>query len=258
MYKAEANQKLGVFVYNKNTGEAKTGDASNITAMISKDAGASAALADTNPTELDATNHPGWYIFDMTELETTADMVIVTASSSTTDIVADPVVLYLEPKLSDGGGSDGVTYVTIDNLYDYLADIWSTTYGLTYTDDQYVRADVKQIDGSTAGAQCYKAQVFMNRDEPNTREEITVVWYKNGVPQTTGVTLGTIGAINRDDGTELIADDTAMTQVGSTAYWRYNLSGDERISSGDSAIITVGATIDGSERTDVVVRGLGA
>ena len=52
----------------------KTGDRLNITAQISKDGGASAPLNQTNPAELDATNQPGIYVFDLTQAETNADL----------------------------------------------------------------------------------------------------------------------------------------------------------------------------------------
>lgn len=94
MYKNWPSQKLVVFAWDAAVGAPKTGDAANITAQISKDAGASAALDDTNPTELDSTNHPGLYIFNMTEEETDADLIIVTAVSSTEDVEFRPIIIY--------------------------------------------------------------------------------------------------------------------------------------------------------------------
>lgn len=85
-------QKLAVFAYD-NTAGAKTGDAANITARISLDGGTSGATNDVNPTELDATNHPGIYIFDLTQAESQMMTGVVTASSVTSNIEIDPVII---------------------------------------------------------------------------------------------------------------------------------------------------------------------
>jgi hypothetical protein len=94
MFKNVASQKLSVFAWDTVNRVAKTGDAANITGKISKDGGAAASTNDTNPTELDATNFPGIYIFDLTQAETNADLVIVQAKSSSTGIQILPVINY--------------------------------------------------------------------------------------------------------------------------------------------------------------------
>jgi len=86
VYKNKASQKLAVEAIDTSDGTMKTGDAGNITAQISKDGGGNAATNDANPTELDNTNHPGVYIFDMLQAETNADLVVLTASSATGNI----------------------------------------------------------------------------------------------------------------------------------------------------------------------------
>lgn len=96
MRKGKSGQKIAVYAYDKTTNAAKTGDAANITANISKDGGTSAATNDTNPSELDNTNHPGVYLFDATVAESKADLVILSSSSSTSNIVLDPVIIYTE------------------------------------------------------------------------------------------------------------------------------------------------------------------
>ena len=96
MFKNVASQKVAVFAWNNSLGVAKTGDAGNITAQISKDGAATAATNDTNPTELDATDAPGIYIFDMEQAETNADLVVICAVSSTADIVLRPVIIYTQ------------------------------------------------------------------------------------------------------------------------------------------------------------------
>lgn len=98
IYKNVASQKLAVYAYDGTTAAgsdaSKTGDAANITARISKDGGASAATNDVNPTELDSTNHKGIYIFDLTQAETNANMIVVTPDSSTSNILLDPITIY--------------------------------------------------------------------------------------------------------------------------------------------------------------------
>ena len=75
----------------------KQANAANITAQISKDFAAAAATNDTNPTELDSADHPGVYVFDLTQSETNADNIILTAVSATGDIVIDPVQVFTVP-----------------------------------------------------------------------------------------------------------------------------------------------------------------
>ena len=100
MFKNVASQKLAVFAWNNASGAPKTGDAGNITAQISKDGGTTAATNDVAPTELDATDAPGVYLFDLTQAETNANLVILSAVSSTADIDLQPVIIYTVQKLS--------------------------------------------------------------------------------------------------------------------------------------------------------------
>ena len=94
MFKNVASQKVAVFAWDQSSGAAKTGDAANISAQISLDGAATAATNDVAPTELDATDAPGIYIFDMTQAETNADLVVIAPVSSTSDIVLRPVIVY--------------------------------------------------------------------------------------------------------------------------------------------------------------------
>jgi hypothetical protein len=96
LYKNVASQKIPVFAWDTANDAPKTGNAAAITAQISKDGGACAATNDTNPTELDATDAPGIYIFDMLQAETNADMVVLFAKSSTADITLEPVILWTD------------------------------------------------------------------------------------------------------------------------------------------------------------------
>jgi len=92
----------------------------------------------------------------------------------------------------------------------------------------------------------YHADVFLTRDALNSQDEYTIVWYKNGTPVTSGITVPTIQVVKRSDGSDLIAS-TAMTQIGSTGC--YKLDSSTRLTSGEAAVAVITATIDESSRT---------
>jgi hypothetical protein len=94
MFKNVASQKVAVYAWDTVNRVAKTGDAANITGKISKDGGGQATTDDVNPTELDATNFPGVYLFDMATAETNADFIILQAKTTTTGIAILPVLIY--------------------------------------------------------------------------------------------------------------------------------------------------------------------
>lgn len=94
IWKNTASQKLAVLAWDMVADTGKTGDAANISAQISKDGAATAATNDVAPTELDATDAPGVYIFDLAQAETNADLVVVAPVSSTANIKIETVFIY--------------------------------------------------------------------------------------------------------------------------------------------------------------------
>lgn len=86
MFKNQASQKIALFAFTTATGAPKTGDAANLTAYLSKDYGAVTALTDTSATEMDATNAPGWYLFDVSQTESNGDELLFTGKSSTSGV----------------------------------------------------------------------------------------------------------------------------------------------------------------------------
>jgi hypothetical protein len=96
-YRDRASQTISVYAWDTTTGLAKTGDAGNITAQISKDSGTAAATGTANPTELDATDHPGVYDYPITLAESVADKINLTPVSATANIQLDPIVIYTTP-----------------------------------------------------------------------------------------------------------------------------------------------------------------
>ncbi|GAG23143.1 unnamed protein product, partial [marine sediment metagenome] len=97
MLRNVASQKWRVYAFDATDGSAKTGDAANITAKLSKDGAALTATNDEFPTEEEA----GWYYFDLTQAESHYASVEIVAVSSTADIEVvgspsrqDPVPQY--------------------------------------------------------------------------------------------------------------------------------------------------------------------
>lgn len=82
MLKNTTGQKWRVFAFNTTTNQKVTGDAANITAKLSIDYGALAAVADTNPTEAE----DGYYYFDLTQAETNGNIVELFPESVTSGV----------------------------------------------------------------------------------------------------------------------------------------------------------------------------
>lgn len=91
--------KFIVFAFDATTNVPKTGDAAQITAYVSKDYAAVTLLADTSATEMDATNAPGYYLFDAAQGETNGDILLVSGKSSTANIkvIGAPATIYTRP-----------------------------------------------------------------------------------------------------------------------------------------------------------------
>lgn len=103
MFKNVAGQKVAVFAWDTVNRVPKTGDAANITAKISLDCADPASSNDVNPTELDATDAPGIYVFDVTQAETNVSFFILYPHSTTTGISILPVFIY--PVIQQTGDS---------------------------------------------------------------------------------------------------------------------------------------------------------
>jgi hypothetical protein len=103
IYKNVAGQKIGVFAYTPADGQPKTGDAANITCYESIGFAAANQLDDVNPTELDATNMPGWYVFDLTQAESNGEVLIFAPGSATAGVVLDQVQVVTEASAPQTG-----------------------------------------------------------------------------------------------------------------------------------------------------------
>jgi len=149
MFKNVASQKIAVVAYDTSGEDYKTGDASNITAQISKDGGATAATNDVNPTELDATDAKGVYLFDMTQAETNADLIVVSAVSSTANITIEPVVIYTQTVMR---GTDSAALASSLTTHDGKLDTLTTNVGNLNDFDPIndIVANVTLVDTTTS------------------------------------------------------------------------------------------------------------
>lgn len=146
MYKNVANQKLPIFAWDGALGTPKTGDQANITAQISIDGGVTAATNDVNPTQLDATDAPGVYLFDLTAAETNGNLIIVSAVSSTANVVIRPV---FERTIEVMRGTDGAN-TTVPDAAGTAAGLHAVTDALIAALNDLSVADI--LGGTIEGA----------------------------------------------------------------------------------------------------------
>jgi len=160
VYKNIASQKIAVYAHDTAADAPKTGDAAQITAQISLDGGATDATDDANPTELEATDAPGIYLFDMTQAETNADLVILCGASSTGDVSIEPVIIYTLPGTNAGVSTD-VTAISGDSTAANNAELFFDGTGYAGTNNviptvtnvtNQVTADMTAISGDTTAA----------------------------------------------------------------------------------------------------------
>ena len=117
MFKNVSGQKITVLAIDTAANVPKTGDAANIAVYVSIDNGAVTQLTDTSATELDATNAPGLYVFDLTQAETNGDQLLFSGKSSTSGVRIVPMTIYTLPAnftslaISTGSAQIGVNVV---------------------------------------------------------------------------------------------------------------------------------------------------
>lgn len=106
-----------------------------------------------------------------------------------------------------------------------------------------------QVDAVTAGTglDVYQAKITLTDDNSGVNDRYIVIWHKNGMPITSGITVPKIQVIKAADGTDLVGE-TAMTQIGGTGLYKYD-EASNRVTSGAAYIAKVTATIDASTRT---------
>jgi hypothetical protein len=217
MFKNVASQKLTLLAIDTTTNAPKTGDAANLTAYVSKDDGAVTVLGDTSATELEATNAPGLYSFDLTQAETNADKVLGTGKSSTANVKLIPVLIYTLPAAftshvaqtgdnfarlgAPAGASVSADIAAIEAQTD---DIGAAGAGLTAADDAILAilgapagaslaADVAAVKAQTAAIETDTAEIgaagagLTNINLPNQTMDI--------VGSITGNVSGSVGSV---------------------------------------------------------------
>lgn len=112
LFKNIAGQGLYLFAYDTVNNIAKTGDAANITASISKDGGSNAATATVNPTSIGG----GIYWQPLSQAETNANAIAINWTSTTTGIQIDPVLILTNagvvPSVAPGSAGGLLTFGT--------------------------------------------------------------------------------------------------------------------------------------------------
>jgi hypothetical protein len=174
-------------------------------------------LGDTSATELDATNAPGLYSFDLTQGETNADKVLGTGKSTTANIKLIPLLVYTVPAAftshvaqtgdnfarlgAPAGASVSADIAAIEAQTD---DIGAAGAGLTAADDAILAilgapvgaslsADVAAVKAQTAAIETDTAEIgaagagLTNINLPNQTMDI--------VGSITGNVSGSVGSV---------------------------------------------------------------
>ncbi len=109
MYRNVASQKIAVVALDVNN--IPTDDAAaNVTAKLSKDGGGPVATNDVNPAELSAADAPGVYLFDMTQAETDADLLVLQAVTTSSGVHFEPVIIHTNNRSLAAGAISATTF----------------------------------------------------------------------------------------------------------------------------------------------------
>lgn len=164
MFKNVTSQKIALFAFDTTTGAAKTGDAANITAYVSKDHGSVTVLGDTSATEMDATNAKGWYLFDVTQTETNADTLLFTGKSSTANISIVGRPIFTRPpnhsalSIDSNGRVDVIKVAGTTQTAGDLATLITAVDDFVDTEVAAIKAKTDQLTFTTANR--VDSQVF--------------------------------------------------------------------------------------------------
>lgn len=116
LYKNVASQKVAMAFYNKFTGAAYTGATTTVTAKVSKDAGSLTALSNNSAQPSTSLgDSSGVYVWDLTQGETNADLLVFTAVCSDSDYIAEAVIMNTAPQGVDVTSISGDS-TAADNL----------------------------------------------------------------------------------------------------------------------------------------------
>ena len=122
IYRNVAGQKLAVMAFNTTDGTLVTGDALNITGQICLDGVTSSPTNDVNPVE--PLEQTGMYVFELTQAETNSELILLTASSTTSDVQLEPVqVLTVDPADFKSDVSALATQSSVNTIASDVSDI---------------------------------------------------------------------------------------------------------------------------------------
>lgn len=145
-------------------------------------------------------------------------------------------------------GTDGLPDVNVKRISDDATA--ADNAELMFDGTGYAGGATKlQVEATAAGSglDIYQAKVTLTDDNSGAYDRYVVVWHKNGMPVTSGITNAKIQIIKVADGTDLVAE-VAMTEIASLGMYRYS-EGTNRVVNGTAYVAKVTATIDAATRT---------
>lgn len=146
MYRNTASQKIAVVALDVNNIPVDDA-AANITAKLSKDGAGPVATDDVNPVELSAADAKGVYLFDMTQAETDADLLVLQAVTTSSGIHFEPAIIHTNNRtLADGA----ISATTLSNNAITNAAIAAGAIGASEIADNAITA--AKLAGNCIGA----------------------------------------------------------------------------------------------------------
>lgn len=225
LVKNRTGQKIAVYAYRwLQYHTPVTGDSLNITSTISLDGGACSNVTDTNPTELDPTNAPGVYIFDLTQAETNGDMIVLYPSSSSTSVQVDPMIITTEVAVKND----------TKNYHSIMSAIKSYDHTSLSLDSNSFYKDL--VDAHNDIIDDVQAVGFQKNVAVNHFGFVMINSSDGKTPQT-GETVTVQRSI--DGGAFSDCTNTPATEIGSGAYY-INLTASEL--NGDAILLKMTAT----------------
>lgn len=254
--KNTAGQSFNVLAVSSVTGLPVTGDASNITAKVSIDAGTPASLTDTNPTEIDATSLPGLYTFSLTQAETNGDIITIVPSSSTANVQLDPLNIYTivlnDYKASTTGLATAISLGIVDGKCSSILTDTGTTLPAQITG---VETKVDTIDTLVDGIKAKTDQfVFTvaNQVDANsltgglTQSEVAdAVWDEDYASHTTAGTFGKLMDLLRKANRAI---DGEVSGTPTTTAFDTNLTGYTTGAFDSEVLVFVSGSLNGEAR----------
>lgn len=199
--------------------------------------------------EIDPTNKPGWYRWDIPNALIASLAETVVTFRGATDLEDTPVRLALESEAAATIAALAALDAKIGTVDDspalsMLSTIKTYAQGTAATVSSWVNNGITLASSE----RIYHATIDLALDDDNARDEYTVRYFKDMIRQTSGITSPTIQIVKRADGTNLLAE-TALTQIGSTGAYKYDATAAARLTKGEACLVVIRATIDGSTRT---------